>query len=90
MNDIHKVSIQVRAPKGTTFPGEVAEGYYCVADGAVVLTDEHGKPTGDAKHHLGPGQDARGIACMLVRRRQRNGKRVRGFNDKLVYPKTKF
>jgi hypothetical protein len=56
----------------------------------VVLTDEHGKPTGDDKHHLGPGQDARGIACMLVRRRRRNSKGVRGFNDRLVYPKVKF
>jgi hypothetical protein len=88
-DDVHKVSIQVRSPKGS-FPGEITEGYYCVADGAVVLTDEHGKPIDDAKHHLGPGQDARHIACMLVRRRRRNSAAARGFNDKLVYPKVKF
>jgi len=57
---------------------------------AVVLTDERGKPTGDAKHYLGPGVDARAIACMLVRRRRRTSVTVRGFNEKLQYPRMKF
>jgi hypothetical protein len=35
MNDIHKVSVQIRAPRGS-FPGEIAEGFYVVVDGAVV------------------------------------------------------
>jgi hypothetical protein len=89
MNDVHKVTIQIRAPKGS-FHGEVAEGYYCIVDGAVILTDEHGKPIDETKHHVSPGQDARLIACMLVRRRHRSSATVRGFNAKLVYPKLKF
>jgi hypothetical protein len=34
--DVHKVTVQVRAPKGT-FPGEVAIGHYVVVDGALVM-----------------------------------------------------
>jgi hypothetical protein len=88
LSEVHKVTIQIRAPKGS-FAGEVAEGWYCVVDGAVVLTDQDGRPTGD-KHHLSPGQDARGIACMLVRRRHRYSRAVRGFHEKLHYPKMVF
>jgi hypothetical protein len=35
--------------------------------GSLVLTDADGKPIGDGKHHLSPGQDARLVACRLVR-----------------------
>ena len=64
MTDVHKVTIQIRAPRGT-FPGEVAEGYYCVVDGYVVLTDAAGKPINGEKHHLSPGQDARLLALSI-------------------------
>ena len=43
MTDVHKVTVQVRAPKGT-FPGEVAEGWYVVFENNVILTDADGKP----------------------------------------------
>jgi len=66
MTDVHKLTIQVRAPRGT-FPGEVVEGWYCVVDNAVVLTDAEGKPINSEKHQLAPGQDARLLACRLVR-----------------------
>jgi hypothetical protein len=66
------VTIQVRAPRGN-FPGEVVEGWYCVVDNAVVLTNAEGKPIGSEKHQLAPGQDARGLACRLVRGRRRSG-----------------
>jgi hypothetical protein len=66
MTDVHKVTIQVRAPKGN-FPGEVAIGHYVVVDGALVMTDETGKPVDSEKHHLTSGQDARLLACRLVR-----------------------
>ena len=83
MTDVHKVTVQVRAPKGT-FPGEVAIGHYVVVDGALVMTDETGKPVDSEKHHLTSGQDARLLACRLVRGR-RTG--PRGFSDKLIYPR---
>jgi hypothetical protein len=83
MTDVHKVMIQVRAPRGN-FHGEVAEGWYCIVDGYLVMTDQGGKPVDSEKHHLQPGQDARLLACRLVRGR-RTG--PRGFSDKLVYPK---
>ena len=41
---------------------EVVEGWYCVADSHVVLTDADGKALG-TKRHLNAGDDARLIAC---------------------------
>ena len=87
MTDVHMVTLQVRAPRGT-FPGEVAIGYYCVVDNAVVLTDADGKPLGSDKRHLQPGDDARLIACRMVRNRGRAS--VTGFNRPIVYPKTYY
>jgi hypothetical protein len=84
-NEVHKVTLQVRAPRGT-FPGEIAIGYYCVVDNAVVLTDQDGKPINSEKHRLAPGQDARGLACRLIRQRRNSGS-SRGFNDQIIYPK---
>ena len=88
MTDVHKVIIQIRPPKGK-FPGEVAEGWYCVVDNAVVLTDPAGKPLSGEKRHLNPGDDARLIACRMVRGRRR-GSTVGGFHDKLLYAKLKY
>jgi hypothetical protein len=85
MTDVHAVKLQVRPPKGM-FPGEIVEGWYCVVDNAVVLTDAAGKPTNGEKHHLAPGQDAHLLACRLIRARRNSGA-PRGFNDKLNYPK---
>jgi hypothetical protein len=87
MTDVHKVTIQVRPPRGV-FPGEVVEGWYCVVDNAVVLTDADGKPIDSAKHHLSPGQDARLLACRLVRQRRSNS--VGGFSDRLIYQRLKY
>jgi hypothetical protein len=84
MTDVHKVTIQVRAPRGN-FHGEVAEGWYCVVDGYLVMTDAAGKPVDGEKHTLAPGQDARLLACRLVRGR-RSRSSPRGWNDRLVYP----
>ena len=77
--------VQIKAPRGT-FPGEVAEGYYCVVDNAVVLTDADGRPINSEKRHLGPGDDAR-FSCRLVRNRRRPSS---GFNRPLNYPKWVF
>ena len=83
MSEIHKVTVQVRAPRGN-FPGEVAEGWYCIVDGCLVMTDADGKPIDSEKHHLTSGQDARLLACRLVRRRRAG---PRGFGDKINYPR---
>jgi len=88
LTDVHRLILQVRAPRAN-FPGEVVEGYYCVVDNAVVLTDSEGKPINGDKHQLAPGQDARLLACRLVRRRRSSGA-PRGFNDRLIYPKVRF
>jgi hypothetical protein len=88
MTDLHKVTIQIRAPKGN-FPGEVAEGWYCIVDGCLVMTDAAGKPIDSEKHYLKAGEDARIKACRLVRQR-RNGSGPRGFSDKLAYPPSKY
>jgi hypothetical protein len=84
--DVHKVTLQVRAPRGT-FPGEIAEGWYCVVDGHVVICDQNGKPLGP-KRHLEPGADARLIACRMVRERRRSS--VTGFNDRIHYPPLRY
>ncbi len=88
-NDVHKITIQIRAPRGKD-PGKIAEGWYCIADNAVVLTDQNGKPIGNEKHHLEPGGDARLIASRMLRRRQKGGSSVSSFGGKIAYPKWKF
>jgi hypothetical protein len=88
-NELHKVAVQIRAPRGT-FHGEIAEGWYCVVDDAVVMTDRDGKPLDNTKHHLTPGEDARLVACRLVRQRRRGSSSVSGFNHKIAYPKLKY
>ena len=89
MNEVKKITIQTRAPTGRD-PGAVEEGYYCVADGFVVLTDADGKPIiGAPKRYLDPGGDARLIACVLLRQ-QRRGRTMasRSFHRPLNYPDT--
>src|SRR5262249_17750284 len=73
---------------GPTFPDSIAafNGRNCVVDNAVVLTDAEGKPINSEKHQLAPGQDAKLVACRLVRGRRRSTGAV-GFNDRIIYPK---
>ena len=87
-DEVKKVKLQVRPPKGM-FPGEIVEGWYCVVDNAVVLTDAAGKPIDSEKHQLAPGQDAGGLACRLIRARRNSGA-PRGFNDRIIYPPLKY
>jgi hypothetical protein len=87
-DEVKKLTIQVRPPRGT-FPGEVVEGFYCVVDGSVVLTDESGKPIGADKRHLSPGEDARLVACRMVRARRRSV-RPTGWDNQISYPKSKY
>ena len=89
MTDVHKLTLQVRAPRGS-FHGKVEIGYYCVADGHVVLTDESGKPTGDGKRLLNPGGDPKLIAVAMMKARRRNSASPHGFSDRLIYEKLKY
>jgi len=47
--------VQIRPPKGT-FPGEIAEGFYCVVDNAGVMTNRDGKPLNGDKHIYRPAR----------------------------------
>jgi len=86
MSEVHRIVIQTRAPRGKD-PGKVAEGFYCVVDGYVILTDEAGKPTGDSKHYLDSDGDARLIACRILRRRQNASGSSGSFAGPIRYPK---
>jgi hypothetical protein len=90
LDEVKKITIQISRPHGS-FPGKIAIGYYVVADGFVVMTDEDGKPTGDGKRLLNPDGDARLIACAMLRSSRRDGNgRPAGFSDKLQYQKVRY
>jgi hypothetical protein len=58
-----------------------------VSASSVVLTDDQGKPIGDAKRHLNPNDDPRLIACAMLR--QRSGRsRGSSFNRPISYPRS--
>jgi uridine kinase len=86
MSEVHRIVIQTRAPRGKD-PGKVAEGYYVVVDGCVVLTDQAGKPLGSEKHYLDSDGDARLIACRILRRRQNASGSSGSFAGPIRYPK---
>jgi hypothetical protein len=71
-DDVIKLTIQTRAPKGRD-PGRVEVGYYVFVEGNVILTDEEGKPIGgdDTKRYIGLDGHHRNVACMMLRRRSR-------------------
>jgi hypothetical protein len=89
MSEVHKITIQLQRPRGA-FPGKVAIGHYCVADGFVILTDEAGKPTGDSKRHLDADADARLIACRMLHRRESAKSSSSSFNGPIAYPKLRY
>jgi hypothetical protein len=63
-------------------------GHYMVVEGAGVLTDAAGKPVGNEKHCLSPGEDARLVACRLLRKRQSAGtSSLSGFDRRIAYPR---
>jgi hypothetical protein len=90
LSDVHKLTIQIRPPRGTD-GGKVQIGYYVVVDGYVVLTDENGQPNGNGKRLLNEGGNAKVIACAMLRSSRRYGNsRSSGFNDRLVYQKIRY
>ena len=82
MNEVHKIRIQLKAPRGN-YGGEIIEAWYCIVDGCLVMTDADGKPVDSEKHHLGPSDDPHIVAHRLLRQR-RSG--PRGFSDRIQYP----
>jgi hypothetical protein len=89
-NDVHRITIQLRAPRGRD-AGKVAIGHYVVnPDNFVVLCDENGRPLGGEKCQLEPGGDARLIACRMLRRRQNASASGGGFDRRLTYPQLRF
>ena len=83
MNEVHKIRRTVRAPRGHD-AGEIVEGWYCIVDGYLVMTDQDGKPVDSEKHHLGPSDDPHIVAHRLLRQRRSS---PRGFGDKINYPR---
>jgi len=83
---INKLTLQISAPRGS-FPGKVDIGYWCVADRHVVLCNENGRPIGDQKRLIGPGDDPRLLAVAMMKARRRNNS---SFNDPIVYPKLRY
>jgi hypothetical protein len=57
-----------------------------VSASSVVLTDEQGKPIDDAKRPILKGEDARLIACAMLRQRSRATAKSRSFNRPIHYP----
>jgi hypothetical protein len=85
-DDVQRITIELQRPSGS-FPGRVEVGHYVVVEGGVVLTDEKGKPIGDAKRPILKGEDARLIACAMLR--QRSGRnRGSSFNRPISYPRS--
>ena len=96
MPDVQFVAVQIARPKGN-FPGQVCEGAFTVADGAVTLTDRKGKPALDPQgmkysQKLGEGEDARAVAGRLTKKLRLAllGKNLpaRGFGMPIAYPKS--
>jgi hypothetical protein len=88
-DEVHRITIQIKAPR-PGYDGKIQIGYYVVVDGFVVLTDEHGRPTGDGKRLLNEGGDARIIACAMLRSSRRYGNSRSGWNDRLTYQRVKY
>jgi hypothetical protein len=88
-DEVKKITTETQRPRGS-FPGRVEIGYYVVVEGNVVLTDEQGKPIGveGTKRCLGPNDDARIQACLMLRQRTRSIARARSFNGPINYGAT--
>ena len=87
MTDVHKITLQVRAPRGGD-GGKVDIGYWCIADQCVVLCDESGRPIAGEKRPI-DGGDPKLIAIAMMTARRRSGS-PHGFNDKILYQRLKY
>jgi len=83
-DDIKKVTIQTRAPKGTD-PGAIAEGWFKVVDGYVTLCDADGITVSGVDKRRAQSGNERTIAALMLRERHRATARSRSFNRPLHY-----
>jgi len=60
-------AIKAAEKAGKLVVGTKIDSVDCIVDNALVMTDADGKPVDREKHHLTSGQDARLLACRLVR-----------------------
>jgi hypothetical protein len=99
MSEVHRVIVQVRAPK-SGFSGQVAYGYFTLVDDVITMVDPKGNPADDGtgkryRHKLAPNEDARAVACKLTKQlrlalRAGNSAPVGDFNRKLIYRKVGY
>jgi hypothetical protein len=82
MSDVHYIFIQTAAASATS-PGAIAEGWFVIRDGKVVLTGADGKIwQGAPDREIKDGETAEVVAKRLLRSRQTKS----GFNRPLSYP----
>jgi hypothetical protein len=98
MSEVHQVVIQICAPRKQYPLGQIAYGYYTLADGVVTMTDRRGKPAEDTTgkkytHKLAPDEDAGAVARRMTRELRLalrdNSAPVHGFDRPIAYPKIK-
>jgi hypothetical protein len=75
------VQVQVRQCQDDDDPGQIAEGWYSIDNGQVIVTNATGKYVGS--HALLKGEDARMVAKRLLREKAPEGE---SFNRRLDYP----
>jgi hypothetical protein len=75
------VQVQVRQCQDNDDPGEIAEGWFSVDDGQVIVTNSTGKYVGSCA--LRKGEDAHVVAKRLLREKAPEGE---SFNRRLSYP----
>jgi hypothetical protein len=86
---IQSVTIGLQRPRGD-FPGKIGEGSYIEEDHTVLLVDKNGAPIDRVRfgRKLKPGEDAKAVACVLLRQRL-SGKST-SFNRPIQYPEQKY
>ena len=75
------ICVQIRQCDDYDDPGEIAEGWFSIEDGAVTVTDANGKYVGSRA--LLKGEDARVVAKQLLRAKTPEAE---NFNRPLSYP----
>jgi hypothetical protein len=75
------VQVQVGQCQDDDDPGEIAEGWFSVANGQVIVTNSTGKYVGSTV--LRKGEDARVVAKKVLRKKAPEGE---SFNRRLSYP----
>jgi hypothetical protein len=86
--DIKQVWVQTAAPRDGD-AGAVEPGFYSVADGAVTMHDETGKPNGQ-RQQLGPGDDPHMVAGRMKRAAWIQARGESNFNRPLHYQRAGF